>query len=588
MNTLIIVESPHKASTIQTFLPKTYKVVASKGHITELSKGGKHGLGVDIENDFKPHYSLLPDKVSTLDMLIGEASKADEIILAGDPDREGSAICWHIADRLSQLNKPMRRAKFKEIKKSVVLKAIKDATDLNLNEVNAQKTRQILDRIVGFTASPFLMNAFGGKLSSGRVQSVVTKMVIEREDEIKSFVPENYWVITGAFTDNLNPAFSAKLDKKISSQADADKTYSSVLSVKDFFVSAVSMDDEKRAAPPPLVTSTLQRTMSKNHGLAPDETMKAAQTLYEGGHITYLRTDSVRASDEAISEVRDYIVNTHELSIPKKPLVYKNGDAAQDGHECLRPTNIEMQSNPSFSPEEAKVYEVIWKYFVCSQMPPAIYSTLKLTIESSTDPSIKFKASGKTLKEPGFYQLMGVSDSQRIEMPFLKQGDKLFPSGTKFASMDKKTTQPPARYSYDNLIKEMESKKIGRPATYADLLIKLSARDYVEMKGKIFYATPLGKKVTDSLNESFSFMDYGFTADMEKKLDLVEAGTLSPLDMLKSFYPNYKKELNSAYEKIGAVFCEKCGSPMAIRTSKAGSEFLACSGYPKCKNSRNI
>ncbi len=555
------------------------------GHITELAKGGIHGLGVDINNHFKPHYSIMPDKLGTVDMLLEEASKVDQVILAGDDDREGTAICWHVADRISSLNKPCLRAKFKTITEKGVKDGLKNAAPIDMNEVNAQKTRQILDRIVGFTASPFLMNTFGGILSAGRVQSVVTGLVIEREKEIKSFVPEAFWTIKGQFTDGTTP-FSANFSRRITEEEDAKTTIAAIHDTKAFVVTSVIADDEKRAVPAPLVTSTLQKTMSKNHGIQPDETMKAAQSLYENGRITYLRTDSVRASDDAIEEAREYLKDNNHV-IPKKAWVHKNKDAAQDAHECLRPTDVTKETYPSLSKGEAKVYDVIRRYFLASQMNPVVYSTLKVSFVAEQDKNIEFKASGKALKDPGFYAIMGVSDAQKIEIPSLSKKDKLSPVAP--ALLEKKMTQPPPRYTNHSLIDTMEKKGIGRPSTYAESVTKITARNYVDMVGSTYRATDLGMKISSTLEQFFSFMDVNFTAEMEKKLDLISEGKIDAETMLTEFYPGYKKELQAAYEANGAIFCEKCGEPMVTRTTKdKSSQFLACSGYPKCRNSRNL
>lgn len=587
MKTLVIVESPAKGAHIQEYLGKDYVVMASKGHITDLGKGGSHGLGVEVDNNFKPHYVIVDDRMAILDDLMAAAKKVDQIFVASDPDREGEAIAWHLADRLADMGKPIKRIVFNEIKKAKVLKAVKEPRDIDINLFHSQEARRILDRLVGFTASPFLMNFFGPKLSAGRVQSVVTRMVIDREREIEAFVPEDYWTIQvnlGKGKDEFITKYSQPLrDAKV---AEAMRIK---LNQPDYVVSDVTADEEKKAPQPPLVTSTLQRIMSKVHGLSADQTMKAAQTLYESGYCTYIRTDSTRVGDEALEEVRQWIKD-NKYEVPKKPNVYKNKEAAQDAHECIRPSDLTLLPNSNFAiidPTEKLVYETIWKYFVASQMMPAVYNTLKVTAHVKGDKTAEVKASGKALKSSGYLEVLGVVDDSKIEIPLLNVGDALKLVDNRSVRMEKKTTQPPPRFSEDKLIKELVNKNIGRPATYADLLTKITARNYVEKKGSVFHATDLGKKITDVLTQFFTFMDYNYTAKMENQLDEIESGKVNHIDMLKKFYPSYKVELDKAYVNHGGTLCDKCNSPMATRTVKAsGDKFLACSAYPKCKNTK--
>lgn len=589
LKTLVIVESPAKGVHIQEYLGKDYIVMASKGHITDLGKGGSHGLGVEVNNNFKPHYVIVDDRMDILDDLMAAAKKVDQIFVASDPDREGEAIAWHLADRLADMGKPIKRIVFNEIKKAKVLKAVKEPRDIDINLFHSQEARRILDRLVGFTASPFLMNFFGPKLSAGRVQSVVTRMVIDREREIEAFVPEDYWTIQV----NLAKGKDEFVTKY--SQPLRDATNAESMRVKlnnpDYIVSSVVADEEKKAPQPPLVTSTLQRIMSKVHGLSADQTMKAAQTLYESGYCTYIRTDSTRCGDEALEEVRQWIKdNKHEL--PVKPNVYKNKEAAQDAHECIRPSDLTLIPGSNFAiidPNEKLVYETIWKYFVASQMMPAIYNTLKVTAHVKGDKTAEVKASGKALKSKGFLEVLGITDDSKIEIPNLSVGDNLSLAGKAPVRMEKKSTQPPPRFSEDKLIKELDAKGIGRPATYADLLTKITARNYVEKKGSVFHATDLGKQITDVLTKFFTFMDYNYTAKMEGQLDEIESGKINHLDMLNKFYPSYKVELDKAYVTHGGTLCDKCNSPMATRTVKVtGDKFLACSAYPKCKNTKPV
>jgi DNA topoisomerase-1 len=591
VKTLVIVESPAKAHHIQDFLGKDYVVMASVGHITELAKGGKFGLGVDIENNFKPRYVLSADKVQVLDDLMNAAKKCDQIIIASDPDREGEAIAWHLKERLADVGKPIKRATFDEIKKSVVVKAIKNTRDIDLDLFHSQEARRILDRIVGFMASPFLMNFFGPHLSAGRVQSVVTRMIIDREREIESFIPEEFWTIQVNLT-NGSDSFITKYSGKLTDLKSAE-TMRDKLSAKgaEYVVSSVVASEEPKYPAPPLVTSTLQRIMSKDHGFGADRTMKAAQSLYENGYCSYIRTDSVRVSDEAIVDVRQWLTDNN-YSLPKSPNKYKNADAAQDAHECIRPTEITLLPHNNMAiidPDEKLVYETIWKYFVASQMLPAMYNTLKVTMHVKGDKAAEVKASGKALKSSGFLDIMEIKDTSSIDIPMLNKGDILQLSGPKAVKMERKQTQPPPRYSEDKLIKELVAKNIGRPATYAELLGKITTRNYVEKKGNVFHATDLGKKITDILKKYFTFMDYDYTAKMEKQLDEIENKKYDHIAMLNNFYPSFKCELDKAYINHGGTLCDKCNSPMVVRTAKRdGSKFLACSNYPKCNNTKPL
>ncbi len=592
--TLVIVESPAKGAHIQEYLGKDFIVMASKGHITELAKGGKHGLGVNINNNFKPHYVLSDDKIDVLDSLIDAAKKVDQIYVASDPDREGEAIAWHIAQRLADVGKPIKRVVFNEIKKAKVLKAVKEPRDINMDLFHAQEARRILDRLVGFTASPFLMNFFGNNLSAGRVQSVVTRMVIDREREIEAFVPETFWTINVALKapyGKYNAAsFIAKFTGRPINEKDALDA-KSTLDVDPYVVSEVLVDEEIKYPQPPLVTSTLQRIMSKEHSFSADRTMKVAQSLYENGYCTYIRTDSVRVGDEALAEVRKWIEDK-KFDLPKKPYSYKNKSASQDAHECIRPSDLTLDPNNNYAmvdPDEKLVYETIWKYFIASQMMPATYNTLKITAHIQGDKTHEVKASGKALKNKGFLEILNVQDDSKIDIPQLVVGDVLMRSCKNAVKLEKKQTQPPPRYSEDKLIKELENKNIGRPATYAELLSKITTRNYVEKRGTVFHATDLGKKITDVLSQFFTFMDYDYTAKMEDQLDEIEQGKINHVDMLKKFYPAYKQELEKAYINNGGVICDKCGSPMSTRTAKnSGNKFLACTAYPLCKNTKSL
>lgn len=592
IKTLVIVESPSKASKIQEYLGKEYIVMASKGHIEDLAKGGRFGFGIDIENNFKPHYVLMEDKISTLDDLIAAAKKCDIILTAGDNDREGTAICASLARRLADCDKPIKRIIFNEITKKAIMKAIKDPTEIDMNIVHSQEARRILDRLVGFMASPFIMSFFGPKLSAGRVQSVVTRMVIDREREIEAFIPEEFWTIQANLTKDGKVGFQTKYSGRLTDAKSAEDMRVR-LAIKDaqLIVSEVLADEEKKNPSPPLNTITLQRIMSKDHGISVDRTMKAAQTLYEAGYCTYIRTDSVRAGDEAVEEARKYL-SDNKIQVPKKPNIYKNKGESQDAHECIRPSDLSLLPEDNFAiidSDEKIVYETIWKQFVASQAMPALYKTMKVTAHVKNDKSAEVKASGKALSSPGYLQVLGITDDSKIEIPLLNVGDTLTHHGKFPVRMEKKSTQPPPRFSEDKLLKSLEDKGIGRPATYADLLSKIASRNYVEKKGSVYHATDLGKKITDELVRSFTFMDLNYTAKLEEKLDLIENGKLDKTSMLKEFYPKFKKELDLAYIGHGATMCSKCGSPTSVRTvAKTGDKFLGCTSFPKCKHTINL
>jgi DNA topoisomerase-1 len=358
----------------------------------------------------------------------------------------------------------------------------------------------------------------------------------------------------------------------------------------EYLVTSVIASEEMKAAPPPLVTSTLQRIMSKEHGISAERTMKAAQSLYESGYCTYIRTDSTRIGDEAVTEARQYLTDKG-LAIPAKANIYPNKDNAQDAHECIRPSDLTLVPGDNYAiidPDQKLVYETIWKYFLASQMNPAVYNTLKVVAHEKNDKTAEVRASGKALKSKGFLDILGLNDSSKIDIPNLKKGDVLKLYGKNPVKVEKKQTQPPPRYSEDKLIKELEIKNIGRPSTYAELLSKITNRNYVERRGSVFHATDLGKKITDALSKFFTFMDYNYTALLEKNLDEIESGRLSHTEVLNKFYPQFKSELDKAYVSYGGELCDKCKSPMSVRQTKAGEKFLSCSAYPKCRNSKNL
>jgi DNA topoisomerase I len=587
--TLIIVESPSKAHTIQSYLPSTYKVVACKGHITDLAKGGIFGLGIDIEHDFRPRYVFIQDQLATVQMLMDEVKEADKVLLSSDFDREGEAIAWHLQQRLGDIGKPMKRITMHEITKKGVAEALKNPHDIDMKLVRSQEARRILDRLVGFMASPFLMRYFGGNLSAGRVQSVVVRMISDREQEIKDFKPEEYWVIQTALKNAADAQFIAKLDRKVSDGETAAKIKSELIrSSTQFIISDIEASEEKKKAPPPLITAKLQQVMSKDYGISSDRTMKAAQSLYERSFITYMRTDSVRANPDAIKDVRQWIKDSG-YAVPKIANVFKNKDAAQDAHECIRPTDLSVKAD-QFSGDEEAVYDVIRKHFIASQMTPAIYSTLKVMIEATdkekpNDFKHLLKANGKAIKDKGWLAMFEVN-AGKIDIPNLSKDEQMFLVS---ATAEQKFTQPPPRYSEAHLIETLDKKSIGRPSTFAEIVSKITARGYVERDGSVFRPTELGKQITDELTKYFSFMNTDYTAKMELQLDEIATGKTDHVKMLRDFFTPFQEELNKAYVGHGAELCEECGSPMIERQAKkTGDRFLGCTRFPSCYSSKPI
>lgn len=581
---LLIVESPGKIQKIQKIVGDDYIVKASVGHITELAKTGDANTGVDIKNNFKPKYIVSKDKMNVLSDLINTATTCEMIYLCTDPDREGESISWHLKERLSTLDIPFKRASFKELTKKAILKALNDAGDIDYKLVESQEARRILDRIVGFKVSPFLMKSYNETLSAGRVQSVATKLICEREQEIKAFTPEEFFNLY-ANLKHTQKDFVVKLDKRFKTKKEADDCANVIVQSKKIIVESVESEQKKEKPQPPLVTATLQQVMSKKFGYSADKTMAAAQRLYEKGAITYLRTDSVRAEPEATKSLRDWLDTNNHAKSPKEN-VFKNKDASQDAHECIRPTDMDTLCDNGFlfvNDEEKNTYDMIWKYFAASQMTDAIYNTLKITLSLQSDPSLKFKVSGKALFDQGYLKIFNESQTSSIDIPNVQQGDLFDINDSKQVKVEQKKTQAPPRYAEDVLIKELVSKEIGRPATYAQILTTISSRNYVEKKGNTYYGTEKGIEVTQKLNKYFRFMDYKFTADMEKNLDDIAHNKVEKNKMLKEFYENLTIDLAAAYKDANISLCPDCSNPLVDRTNKkTGEAFKGCSGYPKC------
>jgi len=607
---LIIVESPAKAKTIKKYLGEDFNVEASSGHLIDLPTSK---LGVDIDNNFNPEYVVIRGKAKYLDKLKKAAKNADKVYLASDPDREGEAIAWHIANELNIWDKS-RRVLIHEITKSAVKKSIENPTDISQNRFEAQQARRVLDRLVGYQVSPLLWRKVRKGLSAGRVQSVALRLVVEREREIEAFKPREYWSIESELKrteDEIADSFVASLAKFEGEKVEISKEEQSnhiLDSVKngDFIVSSVDRKDKKRNALPPFITSTLQQEASRKIRFGTKKTMSIAQKLYEGielgeegpvGLITYMRTDSVRVSNDALVEARSYIKENYgDQYLPATPNTFKVKKSAQDAHEAIRPTfvnKIPDSIKEFLSDDENKLYKLIWQRFLASQMNPIIYDQTTLEIEAGKG---TFRATGSIIKFPGFsaVYLEGKEEEEEAKekdemrkLPDVSVGDKL-----DLINLEGKQhfTQPPPRFSESSLVKELEEKGIGRPSTYASIISTIQDREYVLREKNRLSPTVLGRTVNDLLIQGFpEIMDVQFTADMEEKLDDVEDGNVNWVELLRGFYDGFADRLDKAQESMKGVetniTCDNCSAPMIIKWGKNG-EFLSCSRYPDCKNAK--
>ena len=611
-NYLVIVESPAKAKTIGKFLGKDYKVEASMGHVRDLPKSQ---LGVNIENKFEPKYISIRGKGDLILKLKKQAKHADKIFLATDPDREGEAISWHLAKLLNLEEAEKCRISFNEITKNAVKSAIKSPREIDMKLVDAQQARRILDRIVGYQISPFLWKKVRKGLSAGRVQSVAVRLVVDREEEIEKFVPEEYWTLVAKLLDaDSKEVFEAKLhgllDEKleISSKEQMDSILSDLKNVK-YMVSKIKKGEKKRSPAPPFVTSTLQQEAARKLGYTLKRTMSVAQQLYEGidikgsetvGLITYMRTDSTRISTEAQAEARTLIAEKYgQKYVPDVPRVYKTKSGAQDAHEAIRPTHVNFEPDnikDSLTPEQYKLYKLIWERFIASQMESAVYDTLTIDITAS---KYIFRASGANIRFAGFMKVYvegkdEENEEKEIALPELKEGQAV---DLKKLDTKQHFTQPPPRYTEASLVRALEEKGIGRPSTYAPTITTILVRLYVEKEKKILIPTELGRVVTQLLREHFKdIVDVEFTAHMEEKLDNIEEGGSGWVNLLEEFYPSFDMTLKQAEkqvehieikDEVSDVPCEKCGRMMVIKLGRYG-KFLACPGFPECRNAKPI
>ncbi len=615
MANLVIVESPAKAKTIKGYLGKNYKVIASKGHVRDLPKSE---MGVDIENGFKPKYINIRGKGDLIKELKKEAKVADKIYLATDPDREGEAISWHLLNVMGLDNSKFKRVKFNEITKNCVKQAIKDACEIDMNLVDAQQARRILDRIVGYKLSRVLWKNIKSGLSAGRVQSVATRIIVDRENEIRAFVPREYWTIDvdleTSDKKHFTSYFYGKNGKKmdLDNKQQTDKVLSEI-DGKDFSVVSIKKAERIKNPAPPFITSTLQQEAYKKLGFSSAKTMKTAQELYEGialgsagthGIITYMRTDSLRISDTAALSAKEYIINTYGNAFyPKTPRVFKSKNNIQDAHEAIRPSYMDYppSSIKAFlSNDQYKLYKLIWDRFTASQMSSAIIDTV--TIDSGAA-SYLFRASGYTVRFPGFMSVYEETKDENVNddreqdtiLPPVNENDVL--KALKVTPAIHYTQAPP-RYTEASLIKVLEEKGIGRPSTYTPTITTIIQRGYVERVSKALAPTPLGEVTTNLMVDNFSdVVDYNFTAHMENSLDSIEEGSRNLYDVLSSFYANFEKELLKATSvdkkdyKLPVIetdiICEKCGSKMVIKSGRFG-KFAACPNYPDCKNTKPL
>ena len=596
MKNIIIVESPAKCKTISKYLGGDYTVVSSKGHIRDLATSGKYGLGIDIENDFKPNYEIIKGKKKDVKYLKDLIEKADHIYLATDPDREGETISWHLYDELKVPDEKYDRIVFNEITKDVVLKALKNPRRIDMNLVHSGEARRFLDRIIGFRLSKVMQSKTAGK-SAGRVQSVALKLIVDREREILAFIPKEYWTIEADFKDfKANLETYKEKDIEIPNEKEADKILDSLTNT--FTIKKVEEKEKKRSAKEVFKTSTLQQACSNKLGFAASKTMKIAQKLYEGielddgfhGLITYMRTDSVRLSDEFTSASFAYINSKYGKDYVGYVKKGKKTENVQDAHEGIRPTNINYEPDKIkkyLAPDEYKLYRIIYYRALASLMADAKFNSTTVLLDNN---DYGFKATGSVLTFDGYLKVYGdYEDQEDTILPDFKN----YKAGIILSDTITKTqhfTKPPARFTESSLIKELESLGIGRPSTYATIISTIKDRGYVTLEDKKFVPTEVGFETTDKLQEFFSsIVNVKYTANMEKDLDEIAEGNEDYKKMLKEFYDNFAPLVDNAFknmekkkpEETGEK-CPECGSPLVIRKGKYG-EFTACSNYPTCK-----
>jgi len=608
---LIIVESPTKVKTIKKYFGSDYDVRASVGHIKDLPKSK---LGIDLENNFEPTYKVIEAKKKVISELKKAAEKAKVIYLAPDPDREGEAIAWHIAELIDG-KKKFYRVLFNDLTRNTMLQAIRQPQELDANKYEAQQTRRILDRLVGYQISPILWDKVRRGLSAGRVQSVAVRLICEREEEIRNFVKEEYWTITALLEGKNPPPFEARLVRiagkkaKILNEAQS-RDILRKLDAVPFIVSAIEKKETRKSPPPPFTTSKLQQEAARWFRFSPKKTMRIAQKLYEGielgkegpvGLITYMRTDSVRIADEALRDARKFIDDNYGKDyLPPKARFFAKSGRTQDAHEAIRPASLAYRPSDIrkyLGNDEFRLYQLIWNRFVACQMNPAVFDQTTIDITAG---SCLFRAQGSVMKFAGFTIVYTEGKDNDDEngigktLPEVTEKELL-----KLLSLtpEQHFTQPPPRFSEATLVKELEEKGIGRPSTYAAILSTIQDREYVRLENGRLFPTELGTLVNEQLVKNFpKILDVEFTAMMENQLDRIEEGTLERLATLKEFYVPFEKDLEKARKQMRNVkkeeiptdiVCDKCGSPMVIKWGRKG-QFIACSNYPKCKNTSNF
>lgn len=615
MSKLVIVESPSKAKTLQNYLGAGYEVTASMGHVRDLPAAK---LCVDVKHDFAPKYAIVKGKEKLVRELKDKVAKSDFVYLATDPDREGEAISWHLAEILGLDLESTNRVTFNEITKTGVKNGMSAPRKVNMDIVNAQQGRRILDRIVGYSLSPFVSQKIRKGLSAGRVQSVAVRMIVDRENEIRAFNPEEYWSIDAKFTHSsktfaasLTADENGKVELKNKEQADL---YLERTDGADFAVTSLKKGTRKKSPAPPFITSTLQQEASKKLGMRPERTMRIAQTLYEGvnikgmgsiGLITYMRTDSLRVSEEARSAVKEFITENYGVGYnPEKPRYFKSRSNAQDGHEAIRPSTVSLTPEKvknDLTPEQYKLYSLIWKRFIASMMADCIQNTAKMEItavKEGTAGFCVFTASGYSVKFDGFTVLYdNDTDEDAKALPSdINSGDKV---KAKKIEGSCHFTQPPARYTEDSLIKTLEENGVGRPSTYATIVSTIISREYVSRDKKQLMPTELGEAITNLLKDKFpKIVNVKFTAQMETDLDKVGDGEENYIEMLHEFYDEFSVTMSKAKKDMEGqkiqlkedqtdIPCEICGRMMVVKTGRFG-KFLACPGYPECKNTKPL
>ena len=603
---LVIVESPAKAATIGKFLGNNYKIEASMGHVRDMPKSQ---MGIDFEHDFEPKYITIRGKGELLGKLRKDAKAADKVYLATDPDREGEAISWHLLHALNLgEEKPISRITFNEITKTAVKKSITEARDIDMDLVDAQQARRVLDRVVGYTISDLLWKKVKKGLSGGRVQSVALRLICDREGEIREFIPEEYWTLGAKLKDADGKVFEAKFYGKgetkteLANEAETNEVLDG-LKGKDFAVTDVKTGSRQKKPVAPFTTSTMQQEASKHLNMATQKTMMIAQQLYEGvnvkgegtvGLVSYIRTDSFRISDEAYEAAVAFIKETYgDAFVNPERIVYKSKGKTQDAHEAIRPTNVSRTPESikdSLSKDQYRLYKLIWERFVASQMSPAVYDTLSVKLSAG---DYTFRASGSRLRFSGFLEAYskGEEEDEKV-IPKLTQGDIL---QAEQLLPEQHFTQPPARYTDASLIKTLEEIGVGRPSTYAPTLTTIQARHYVTKEAKNLFPTELGEMVDEIMKTYFpDIVDIDFTVNMEKRLDDVEMGKEEWKQIIRDFYPDFKKSVENAAEKLEKIeikdeetdiICEKCGRNMVIKYGRYG-KFLACPGFPECQNAK--